>query len=48
LVALGISDGSVWHTSHEDLHLHPYKIQMVQELLPLDLLEQVQFTENFC
>ncbi|GFG34967.1 hypothetical protein Cfor_05149, partial [Coptotermes formosanus] len=28
LVALGISDGSVWHTSHEDLHLHPYKIQM--------------------
>ncbi|GFG38567.1 hypothetical protein Cfor_07108, partial [Coptotermes formosanus] len=40
---LGISDRRVWYTLHEDLHLHPYKIQMVQGLLPLDLIQEVQF-----
>ena len=29
---LGFSDGSLWRILHQDLHLHPYKIQITQEL----------------
>lgn len=33
---LGLSYGSLWRILHLDLHLHPYKIQLTQELKPQD------------
>lgn len=33
---LGFSYGSLWRILHQDLHLHPYKIQLTQELKPRD------------
>jgi hypothetical protein len=36
-VALGMSDRSFRRMLHMNLHFHPLKIQMVQELLPCDL-----------
>jgi len=35
-IALGISNRSVRRILHQDLFFHPYKIMIVQELIPLD------------
>jgi transposase len=45
-VVLDMSDRSVRRMLHEDLHFHPFKIQMVQELIPRDLKQRVQFFRN--
>ncbi|CAH2101163.1 unnamed protein product [Euphydryas editha] len=33
---LGLSYGTLWRILHLDLHLHPYQIQLTQELKPAD------------
>ena len=33
---LGLSYGTLWSILHLDLHLHPYKIQLMQQLKPAD------------
>lgn len=33
---LGLSYGSLWRILHLDLHLHPYKVHLTQELKPAD------------
>ena len=33
---LGLSYGTLWSTLHLDLHLHPYKVQLTQQLKPAD------------
>ncbi|EFN63948.1 hypothetical protein EAG_14216, partial [Camponotus floridanus] len=33
---LGLSYGSLWRILHLDLHFHPYKVQLTQELKPVD------------
>ena len=33
---LGLSYGSLWRILHLDLHLHPYKVQLTQQLKPAD------------
>jgi hypothetical protein len=35
-VALGLSIWTVWRILHDDFHLHPYKMQIVQALNPRD------------
>lgn len=54
---LGLSYGSAWRILHLDLHLHPYKVQITQELKPADhgqrrtyanwVLEQQALNEDF-
>lgn len=54
---LGLSYGTLWRILHLDLHLHPYKIQLTQELKPQDhrsrrayadwVLEQQQLDADF-
>jgi hypothetical protein len=41
-----MSDRSVRRMLHEDLHFHPFKIQIVQELIPRDLKQRVQFCKK--
>lgn len=36
---LGLSYGSLWRILQLDLHLHPYKVQLTQELKPADSAE---------
>ena len=33
---LGLSYGTLWRILHLDLHLHPYKVQITQQLKPFD------------
>ena len=33
---LGLSYGTLWRILHSDLHLHPYKTQLTQQLEPID------------
>ena len=33
---LGLSYGTLWRISYLDLHLHPYKVQLTQQLKPGD------------
>jgi hypothetical protein len=42
-VALRMSDRSVRWMLHMDLHFHPFKMQVVQELLPRDLNQRMEF-----
>ena len=32
----GLSDGTFWRILHLDLQLHPYKVQLTQQLKPAD------------
>ena len=41
--ALGISVTSLWRSLRNDLGLHPYKIQLTEELKPLDLQNHRMF-----
>jgi hypothetical protein len=45
-IALGISDWSVRRMLHLDLHFHPYKMMVVQELYRRDLVNRLAFAEN--
>jgi hypothetical protein len=45
--ALNLSDRSIRRILHVDLGFHPYKIQMVQELRPLDFPARLQFCRDF-
>ena len=36
----GLSYGTLWFTLHLDLHLHPYKTQLTQQLKPADHLQR--------
>lgn len=40
---LDISSTSLWRILHLDLHLHPYKIQLTQELKPIDHFQRRRF-----
>lgn len=42
---LGLSYGTLWRILHLDLHLHPYEVQLVQELKPRDHLMRRQFAD---
>jgi hypothetical protein len=44
--ALRISDRSVRRILHLDLHFHPYKIMLVQELQQNDFVRRCRFTER--
>ena len=33
---LGLSYGTLWRILHLDLHLYPYKVQLMQQLKPAD------------
>ena len=54
---LGLSYGTLWRILHLDLHLHPYKAQLMQQLKPADhsqrrsyvewMLEQQAVNSNF-
>ena len=44
--ALGLPRTSLIRILHNDLHLHPYKIQMVQELKPQDHAHRLQFANE--
>jgi hypothetical protein len=45
-IALGISDRSVRQILHLDLHFHPYKMMVVQELNQHDWANPVAFAQN--
>lgn len=45
-VALGLSPRTVRRILHDDLHLHPYKIQIVQALNPRDYPIRIGFCEH--
>ena len=34
---LGLPYGTLWHILHLDLHLCPYKVQLIQQLKPVDI-----------
>jgi hypothetical protein len=44
-IALGLSTRTVRRILHDDLHLHPYKMQMVHALNPRDYAMRVGFCE---
>lgn len=46
-VALHMSDRSVRRMLHMDLHFHPFKMQVVQQLLPRDLNQRMEFCTKF-
>jgi len=43
---LGITPRSMWRILHNDLHYHPYKIQIVQALNTCDYGAQVRFCQE--
>jgi hypothetical protein len=45
-VALGLSTRTVRRILHDDLHLHPYKMQMVHALKPGDYAMRIGFCEH--
>jgi len=45
--ALRISDRSVWHILHNDLNLHPYKLQILHSLGDWDKQVSLQFGHHF-
>ena len=45
-IALGLSTRTVRRILHDDLHLHPYKMQIVQALNPGDYHRRVAFCEH--
>ena len=42
---LGLFYGKLWHIFHLDLHLHLYKIQLMQELKPTDYSERRRYVK---
>lgn len=42
---LGLSSTSTWRILHKDLGLHPYKVQLTQELKPNDHRQRREFAE---
>ncbi|KZC08620.1 hypothetical protein WN55_11275 [Dufourea novaeangliae] len=42
---LGICQTTLWRILLKDLHLHPYKIKLTQELKPLDHLQRRNFSD---
>ncbi|XP_039275893.1 leucine-rich repeat serine/threonine-protein kinase 1-like [Nilaparvata lugens] len=46
-VTLGISNRTVRRILHQDLHFHPYKIQMVQALKETDFVSRSRFSLEF-
>jgi hypothetical protein len=45
-IATNISDRSVRRMLHDELRYHPYKIQVVHQLLPRDRLTRMTFCEQ--
>jgi hypothetical protein len=43
---LGIPQTTVWTVAHNRLHLHAYKVQVVQALKPDDKLRRFQFAKD--
>ena len=43
---LGVSDTTIWRILKEDLQFHPYKLQLVQELLPRDHEARFHFAQD--
>ena len=44
--ALGISNHSVRRILHQDLHFHPYKVVVVQELIQQDWINRVETRQH--
>ena len=42
---LGVSNGTLWYILHLDLHLHPYKVQLKQQLKPADHSQHREYVE---
>ena len=42
---LGLSYGTLWHILHLDLHLHPCKVQLMQQLKPADHSQRHGYVE---
>ena len=42
---LGLSYGKLWRLLHLDLHLHPYEVQLTQQLKPADHLQRHRYIE---
>ena len=42
---LGLSYGILWRILHLDLHLHPYKVQLRQQLKPVDHSKRRRYVE---
>ena len=42
---LGLSYDILWHILHLDLQLHPYKVQLAQQLKPADLSQCRRYVE---
>jgi hypothetical protein len=42
---LGLSYGTLWRILHLDLHLHPYKVQLTQQLKPADHSQRRRYVE---
>ena len=42
---LGLFYGTLWCILHLDLHLHPYRVQLMQQLKPADHLQRRRYVE---
>ena len=42
---LGLSYGTLWHIFHLNLHTHPYKVQLTQQLKPADNSQRRRYIE---
>ena len=42
---LGLSCGTLWRIFHLELHLHPYKVQLTQQLKPADHSQRCRYVE---
>ena len=43
---LGLSYGTLWRILHLDLYLHPYKVQLTQQLKPADHSQRRRYVES--
>ena len=43
---LGLSNGTLWHTLHLDLHLQSFKVQLTQQLKPADYSQCRRYVES--
>jgi transposase len=46
-LSLNLSNRSIRRTLYQDLNFHPYKVQVVQELKPRDLLTSKTFVKKY-
>ena len=42
---LGLSYDTLWRLLHSDLHLHPYKVQLTQQLKPAELPQRRRYVK---